>query len=78
MQPVGDTKYANRARLESWAKAVEAGVEYIRDENGRWAVLASLRQDPESITIRSGPYNSIEEACVVTIKALAQAGINVP
>ena len=74
MDSVKDTKYANRARLETWCAEVGGTVEYRRSPDGRWNVTVVAVSSPETIVVTSGPQDSIEAGCVVAIAGLIEAG----
>jgi hypothetical protein len=76
MQLSADSRYRNRAMLESWAQGVAGSVAYYRDPDGRWTVTlrASSEPGPETLVLTSGPVDSIEAGCVVVMTGLLEAG----
>jgi hypothetical protein len=76
-QSAGDTKYRNRARLETWAAHRGDRVQYRRDPVG-WTVTLVVTQEPETIVYESSPQESIEAGCVEVIGYIAEAGLQPP
>lgn len=74
VEPVGDTKYRNRAMLARWAHAHGGHVEYLRDADGQWHVRIEAAGGEETVIVVSGPQDSIEAGCVVVIQGLREAG----
>lgn len=77
MQWAHDSKYRNRARLESWAHKRDARVQYRRDPVG-WTVTVAVTQQPDTVVIESGPHDSIEAGCVEVIGFVAESGLTPP
>jgi hypothetical protein len=73
MSSAYDSKFRNRAMLEGWAHDVGGRVDYRRDEEG-WTVTVVALADPETITVTSGPQDTIEAGCVVVMEGLGEAG----
>lgn len=76
MQSASDSKYRNRAMLESWTQRVAGAVEYYRDAEGQWTVTlrASSGPGPETLVVTSGPVDTIEAGCVIVMTGLEEAG----
>jgi hypothetical protein len=73
MDSVKDTKYANRAKLESWCVGKGGTVEYRRSPDGKWNVTVAAFLGPETIVVTSGPQDSIEAGCVEVMTGLREA-----
>lgn len=68
-----DTKWRHRARLERWAAAVGAAIEF-RSAGGYWTVTATVQSAPGVWIVSSDPRDSIESACLEVIERFAAAG----
>jgi len=75
---LSETKWRNRARLEVWAIAKGANVDYSCDGDGSWTVVVRWADGGRAWRVDSGPCESVEAACTTAIERLQAGGFNVP
>ena len=78
MDDLSSSKWRNRAKLELWANDVKGTVQYLCDDAGTWSATATVRSNPDTWIISSGPHDSVEQACAAVIERLGKAGHVVP